>query len=77
MRWVVMQSMKYKKWVLAVMNESCTAYEVTEIMSENPEKIIQYAEYMNEGKWETKLDEQTKEMLNELIEKCSKMDGNA
>lgn len=66
MRWCVMQSMKYKKWILAVMNESCTAYEVTEVMSESAEKIILYTEYLNEGKGEAKLDGKTKELLDGL-----------
>lgn len=47
MRWCVMQSMKYKKWILAVMNNDSTAYEVTDVMSDNVEKIIQYADYLN------------------------------
>lgn len=69
MRWCVMQSMKYKKWILAVMNDSLTSYEVTEVMSDSPEKIIMYTEYMNEGKGEKLLDMQTKAMLDGMLEK--------
>lgn len=47
MRWCVMQSMKHKKWILAVMNNDSTAYEVTDVMSDNVKKIIQYADYLN------------------------------
>ena len=69
MRWCVMQSMKYKKWILAVMNEDCTRYEVTDIMSDNPDQIVLYAEYMNEGKGENRIDSLTLARLEEFKKK--------
>lgn len=66
MRWCVMQSLKYNKWVLAVMNDDATGYEVTSVMSDYVEKIIQYADYLNLGKGEAKLDAKELEKLEKL-----------
>lgn len=71
MRWCVMQSMEYKKWILAVMSEDCTRYEVTDIMSDNPDKIVLYAEYLNEGKGEKRIDAKTLARLEAFREKYS------
>lgn len=47
MRWCVMQSMKYRKWILTVMSEDFTEYEVTDIMSDDVWRVVQYADYLN------------------------------
>lgn len=64
MRWCVMQSMRYKKWILAVVNEDFTAYEVTDVMSDYVEQIIQYADYLNLGREAVGLDPKMKELLD-------------
>ncbi len=47
MRWLVMQSTKHKKWVLALVCEQSGEYQVTDLMSENVNKVICYADYLN------------------------------
>ena len=47
--WLVMQSLKYRKWILSVIKGDFSEYQVTELMSENVELIIQYADYLNKG----------------------------
>ena len=47
MRWCVMQSVKHRKWILAVMSEDFAEYEVTDIMSDDVNRIVQYADYLN------------------------------
>lgn len=66
MRWCVMQSLKYKKWILAVMNPDFTEYEVTDVMSDYVEKIIQYADYLNTGKGETAIEKPVLGKLEQL-----------
>lgn len=66
MHWCVMQSLKYNKWVLAVMNDDATGYEVTSVMSDYVEKVIQYADYLNLGKGAAKLDAKELQRLEEL-----------
>lgn len=66
--WLVMQSLKHKKWVLAVMRQNFAEYQVTELMSENVDKIIQYADYLNKGKVTSSLDGKSLAMLERLKE---------
>lgn len=47
MRWCVMQSMKYRKWILTVMSEDFSEYEVMDIMSDDVWRLVQYANYLN------------------------------
>lgn len=49
MRWIPLQNMNSKKWVLCVLYDDCMSYDVTSIESEHVEKILSYASYMNEG----------------------------
>ena len=47
MRWCVMQSMKHGKWVLAVMSDDFARYQVTDIMSDDVNRVVRYADYLN------------------------------
>ena len=49
MRWIPLQNMNTKRWLLCVLYDDCLSYDVTEIESENVEKILTYAAYMNDG----------------------------
>lgn len=49
MRWIPLQNMNSRKWVLCVLYDDCMSYDVTSIESEYVEKILSYASYMNEG----------------------------
>lgn len=49
MRWIPLQNMNSRKWVLCVLYDDCMSYDVTSIESEYVEKILFYASYMNEG----------------------------
>lgn len=66
LRWLVMQSLKYRKWVLAVMCRDFSEYEVTGFMSDNPHIIIQYADYLNKGKMSADLDHICREKLERI-----------
>lgn len=68
-RWLVMQSLKYNKWVLAVMRQNFAEYQVTDLMSENVNKIIQYADYLNKGTVDATMDAKSLIMLDQLKEK--------
>lgn len=48
-RWLVMQSLKHQKWVLAVVKGTFEEYCVTDMMSENVELMVQCADYLNRG----------------------------
>lgn len=67
-RWLVMQSLKHNKWVLAVMRGNFAEYRVTDLMSENVNKIIQYADYLNSGKADASMDRKSIVMLEKLKE---------
>lgn len=67
-RWLVMQSLKHNKWVLAVMRRNFAEYQVTDLMSENVNKIIQYADYLNSGKVDASMDRKSIVMLEKLKE---------
>ena len=71
LRWLVMQSLKYKKWVLAVIRGDFSEYQVTELMSENVELIIQYADYLNKGTVGSSIDHRKREMLENVRERYS------
>lgn len=47
MRWIPLQSIESKKWVLCVLFDDCMTYDVTTIESDHVEKIWHYAAYMN------------------------------
>lgn len=49
MRWIPLQNMNSRKWVLCVLYDDCMSYDVTSIESEYVEKILSYASYMNDG----------------------------
>ena len=65
-RWLVMQSMKHKKWVLAVMWGEFSEYRVTDMMSESVDKVIQYADYLNRGAIGPSLDQKSIAALEKL-----------
>ncbi|MDY3249608.1 MAG: hypothetical protein SOX32_04590 [Candidatus Choladocola sp.] len=66
LHWLVMQSMKHKKWVLAVMWGNFSEYRVTDMMSENVDKVIQYADYLNRGAIGPSLDQRSIAALEKL-----------
>lgn len=47
MYWLVMQSVKHRKWVLALVCAQTGEYQVTDLMSESVDKITLYANYLN------------------------------
>lgn len=49
MRWIPLQNMNSKKWVLCVLYDDCMSYDVTSIESEHVDRILSYASYMNDG----------------------------
>lgn len=49
MRWIPLQNINSRKWVLCVLYDDCMSYDVTPIESEHVEKILSYASYMNDG----------------------------
>ena len=71
LRWLVMQSLKYKKWVLAVIRGDFSEYQVTDLMSENVELIIQYADYLNKGTVGSSIDSGKQDMLENVRAKYS------
>lgn len=66
LRWLVMQSLKERKWILAVMCRDFSEYEVTGFMSDNPCIVIQYADYLNKGTCGTEMDSACREKLERL-----------
>ena len=68
LRWLVMQSLKYKKWILAVVPRDFSEYQVTDLMSDNVELIIQYADYLNKGIAGSLIDDRKKALLEETRE---------
>lgn len=71
LRWLVMQSLKHKKWILAVICGDFSEYYVTELMSENVELIIQYADYLNKGIIGSAIDQKRRKILDTLRETYS------
>ena len=69
LRWLVMQSLKHGKWVLAVIHGDFSEYYVTDLMSERAELIVQYADYLNKGIVGNEIDRKRREMLEQLREK--------
>lgn len=69
LRWLVMQSLKYKKWILAVVPRDFSEYQVTELMSDNVELIIQYADYLNKGVIGSLIDDKKKAQLEQVRER--------
>lgn len=65
-RWLVMQSLKHQKWVLAVVKGNFEEYHVTDLMSENVELIVQCADYLNRGIVGSGLDGRQIELLEQL-----------
>ena len=49
MRWIPLQNINSRKWVLCVLYDDCMSYDVTTIESEHVEKILTCAAYMNDG----------------------------
>jgi len=47
MRWMPLQNVNSKKWVLCVRNDDCRTYDTTDIVSDSIEQISAYAAYMN------------------------------
>lgn len=68
LHWLVMQSLKHQKWVLAVVHDDFTDYQVTEVMSANVDLMVQYADYLNKGKVGSGMDARCLEMLERLRE---------
>lgn len=68
-RWLVMQSLKHQKWVLAVIKGTFEEYYVTDMMSENVELMVQCADYLNRGITGSGLDARRIELLERLKEK--------
>lgn len=71
LRWLVMQSLKYKKWVLAVIRGDFSEYQVTDLMSDNVELIIQYADYLNKGTVGSSIDRKIRTLLEKVREQYS------
>lgn len=71
MHWLVMQSLKHRKWVLAVIQGTFEEYYVTDIMSENVDLIIQCADYLNRGVAGSAIDNGRMAQLDRLREKYS------
>ena len=65
-RWLVMQSVKHQKWVLAVVRGTFEEYCVTDMMSENVELMVQCADYLNRGVVGSGLDARQIELLDKL-----------
>lgn len=65
-RWLVMQSLKHQKWVLAVIKGAFEEYYVTDMMSENVELMIQCADYLNRGIIGSGLDAKRIDLLERL-----------
>lgn len=49
MRWIPLQNINSRKWVLCVLYDDCMSYDVTLIESEHVERILSYASYVNDG----------------------------
>lgn len=80
LRWMVMQSLKHGKWVLAVVRGTFEEYRVTDLMSENVELMIQCADYLNRDKAGSALDAHYIQKLERLkseygASECAKRRG--
>lgn len=62
----VMQSLRHNKWVLAAVTGNFESYQVTDVMSSNVELMVQYAQYLNEGRRSSGLDDQQTALLDQL-----------
>lgn len=71
LRWLVMQSLKHQKWVLAVVQGTFEEYRVTDMMSENVELMVQCADYLNRGIVGTGLDQGHIRKLEQLRDEHS------
>lgn len=49
MRWIPLQNVNTRNWILSVLHDDCMSYEVTSVESEHVEKVLSYAAYMNHG----------------------------
>ncbi len=49
MRWMPLQNINSKNWILSVLHDDCLSYDLTEVQSENVDKILCYIEFMNGG----------------------------
>lgn len=47
MRWIPLQSMESRKWMLCVLFDDCMTYDVTSVESDHVTEILHYAAYMN------------------------------
>ena len=65
-RWLVMQSLTHRKWVLSVVRGTFEEYQVTDLMSENVDMIIQYADYLNHGRKGAALDNKSIDRLERM-----------
>lgn len=62
----VMQSLRHNKWVLAAVTGNFESYQVTDVMSSNVELMVQYAQYLNEGRRSSVLDDRQIALLDQL-----------
>lgn len=69
LHWLVMQSLKHQKWVLAVVHGDFADYQVTDVMSANVDLMVQYADYLNKGKIGGSVDAGCRERLERLRDK--------
>lgn len=69
LHWLVMQSLKHQKWVLAVVKGDFAQYQVTDVMSANVDLMVQYADYLNKGKTGGSMDAKCQAMLEQLRER--------
>ena len=65
MRWIPLQSMESKKWMLCVLFDDCMTYDVTSVESDHVTEILQYAAYMN-GAVDDSIGAEIREKLDNL-----------
>lgn len=66
MRWMPLQNVNSKKWVLCVRKDDCRTYETTDIASDSIEQISAYAAYMNQTANVMGIDTQMRRRLDVL-----------
>lgn len=49
MRWMPLQNSNTRHWILSVINDDYTSYDVTTVESEHVERILSYTAFMNDG----------------------------
>ena len=48
MRWIPLQNINSRKWVLCVLYDDCMSYDVTLKASQPVQRILSYASYLND-----------------------------